>query len=198
VRARTSISDGSEVTFESLREFAHPTRLAVEMTACTGATPALKAPMAQKALALLRRISERRESFTRDQVAVDWGVTYVQSATVIEVDMANREDRWRAFSELERHDPYATGREQGISLAHAGRVLRHTDGSRFVRCGWFHSFARQQDVSAGGNADVAVRMERVGWQRRGTRGRIKSTREGFPGQLQWSFFEIPAGWEEDQ
>ncbi len=192
------LSNGEEVTFDSLREFAHPTRLAVEITACTGATPTLKAPMAQKALALLRRISDRRETFTQDQVAIDWGVTYLQSAPVVEVNMRSREDRWRAFSELERHDPYAMAKEQAVSLAHAGRVLRHTDGSRFVRCGWFHSFARTQDVSAGGNADVAARMERVGWQRRGNRGRIKATREGFPGQLQWSFFEVPAGWEDEQ
>lgn len=142
------LSDGTEVNFESLREVAHATRLGVEVTACTGATPALKAPMAQKALALLRRISERRESFTRDQIAFDWGASYLQSARAVDVDMRSREDRWRAFSELERHDPRAVARDQAMPLERAGLVLEHTDGSRFVRTGWFFDSVRTQDVSA--------------------------------------------------
>src|SRR5688572_4921663 len=42
------LSDGTEVTFETLRDFANPTRLALELAACTGATPTLKAPQAIK------------------------------------------------------------------------------------------------------------------------------------------------------
>jgi hypothetical protein len=192
------LSDGSEVTFETLRDFANPTRLAVEIAACTGATPSLKAPMALRAMALLRSISERRESFTADQIAFDWGATYLQSASTLEADMNDREGRWRAFSELERHDPWSVSRERGGTLAHAGKVLVHMGGTRFVRCGWFHSYVRTMDASAGGNADIAQRMERIGWLRRGTRGRIKATRQGFPGQLAWSFFEVPKSWEDGE
>jgi hypothetical protein len=112
--------------------------------------------------------------------------------------MSNRDARWAAFSELDRIDPRTVAWEEATSLAHASVVLVHTDGSRFVRTGWFFDYVRAQDLSAGGNADIAIRMERVGWQRRGTHGRIKATRKGFPGQLAWSFFEVPAGWEDDQ
>lgn len=52
--ADLSLSDDTTITFDSLRDFANPRVLAVEVTACTGATPALKPARAQQALALLR------------------------------------------------------------------------------------------------------------------------------------------------
>jgi len=189
------LSDSTEINFETLRDFGTPRILGLEIAAAAGARPTLKAQQALEAVVLLRRISERRESFTRDQVAFEWGASFLQSARALEVDMNNREARWEAFSELERIEPRAAAREQATSLARASAVLMHTDGSRFVRSGWFFDYVRAQDVSAGGNADIATRMERVGWSRRGGIGRIKATRKDFPGQLAWSFFEGPLGWE---
>ena len=190
------LSDSTEINFETLRDFGTPRILGLEIAAAAGARPTLKAQQALEAVVLLRRISERRESFTRDQVAFEWGASFLQSARALEVDMNNREARWEAFSELERIEPRAAAREQATSLARASAVLMHTDGSRFVRSGWFFDYVRAQDVSAGGNADIATRMERVGWSRRGGIGRIKATRKDFPGQLAWSFFEVPLGWED--
>ncbi len=41
---------------------------------------------------------------------------------------------------------------------------------------------------------VVDRRER---QRRGAKGRIKASRARQPGQLAWSFYEVPAGWENE-
>jgi hypothetical protein len=73
-------------------------------------------------------------------------------------------------------------------------VLRHHDGTRYVRCGWYRENVRAHDgtVSA---LDLAHRMERVGWLRRGTHGRIKATCPTRSQTLVWTFYEIPDGWE---
>jgi bifunctional DNA primase/polymerase-like protein/primase-like protein len=191
-------SDGSRVTFETLSDFANPNRLAVQMAAAVGVTPIRKRPEALRALVLLRAIAQREETITADDVAIEWGVTYLQSAETLDLDIDDQAARWAAFERLERHDPWALARERACSLAHEGLVLVHDDGTRFVRCGWFHAFARSQDVNAGSNADVAQRMERVGWRRRGKRGRIKATPPGRPGQLAWSFFVVERGWEAER
>jgi Bifunctional DNA primase/polymerase, N-terminal/Primase C terminal 1 (PriCT-1) len=68
------LSDGTAVEFESLREFANPTRLAVEMAAATGVVLSLKVPEALRALALLRELAEHTETASADDVATDWGL----------------------------------------------------------------------------------------------------------------------------
>jgi len=143
---------------------------------------------------LLWKIAERRETLSQDLAAVEWGSEYLQAAPTIAVDMEDGADRWRAFGELEGYAPRSTAREQGLSLAAAGRVLVHADGVRFVRTGWFHDWARSLDVSAGGNAEIGARMERVGWGRRGRHGRIKATRPGFRESRVWNFFTVAPDW----
>jgi hypothetical protein len=192
------LSDGSTVTFDSLRDFANSTRLEVEIVACTGATPSLTKRKAHRATALLCELAEHQETFTADEIARDWAVSYLQAADRLDLDMDDQAARWAAFERLNRHDPWAEARERGSSLAHTAIVLVHLDGTRFVRTSWFYAYARSQDARAGGNAEIAQRMERVGWHRRGTLGRIKATRPELPGQLAWSFFDVAASWEDDR
>jgi hypothetical protein len=196
--ADITFSDGSTVTFDTLSDFANPNRLAVQLGAAIGVAPILKRPEALQAMVLLRAIAEHEETATADDIALEWGTTYLQSAETLTIDMDDQAERWAAFERLERRDPWAEARERPCGLAHAGLVLVHHDGTRFVRTGWFNAFARSQDVNAGGNADIAQRMERVGWRRRGQRGRIKATPVGRPGQLAWSFFVVEKGWEDDR
>jgi hypothetical protein len=195
--ADISFSDGSSVTFDTLSDFANPNRLAVQLGAAIGVAPILKRPDALRAMVLLCAIAEREETATADDIATEWGVTYLQAAEVLTVDLDDQTERWAAFERLNRHDPWAEAKYRGCGLAHAGLVLAHLDGARFVRTGWFSAFARSQDAAAGGNADIAQRMERVGWRRRGRRGRVKATPPSRPGQLAWSFFVVEAGWEDD-
>lgn len=191
------LSDGSEVTFEALRDVANPTRLAVEIAACTGATPKLKVAAALQAVALLRALAEHEQDFTADEIATDWGTSYLQSSEQIGVDLGDQAQRWEAFSRLEGMNPAGQAREQGSTIATASSVLVHADGTRLVRCGWFKEYVRSQDATVNAQ-EIAHRMLRVGWQRRGARGAIKATRPGYRGQLGWTFYTVPAGWEEDR
>jgi hypothetical protein len=189
------LSDGTQITFESLRDVATPKALALEVAACTGATPNIKAPQAIRAVALLRALAEHHETFTRDQIAVDWGATYLQSAETIDTDLSDQTTRWGAFCRLNRRDPRGHAMAAAVALTAANIVLRHTDGTRYVRCGWFREAIRSQDATVSPQ-ELAQRMERVGWQRRGSRGWIKATQPGGPESLRWTFYVIPVGWEE--
>lgn len=188
------LSDGTEVCFESLREMGNATRLTLEVAACTGATPRLKAPQAIRAVALVRALAEHHEAFTVDEIALDWAVDYLQAADVQDVDMTDQRDRWGAFSRLNRTDPVALSREHGGRIAAANVVLRHLDGTRFVRCGWFREAIRAQDSSISPQ-ELAHRMERVGWSRRGSSGRIKACQPSGSARLAWTFYVVPKDWE---
>jgi hypothetical protein len=110
--------------------------------------------------------------------------------------MDDQQERWDAFSELNRRDPVAAARSEGTSVAQACMVLRHLDGTRFVRAGWFRAHVRQEDVTVSPQ-EIATRMARVGWRRRGDEGWIKATRPGFREVLRWRFYLVPADWEDD-
>jgi hypothetical protein len=190
------LSDGSVLTFETLRDVGTVNRLALEVAACTGALPKLKGPQALQAVALIRAMAEHEETFSDDQIAREWGATYLQAATAEPVDLEDQADRWRAFSTLERVDPVAARwRGDSPSIAAASLILVARNGARLVRSGWFRAHVRgEENVSA---VEVAQRMLRVGWRRRGATGRIKASRVGHAGQLAWSFYEVPPRWEDD-
>jgi hypothetical protein len=80
------LSDGSAVTFESLLIFGNPRRLALEIAATTGAQPKLDGPRALRALVLFRALAEHQETFTADQIAADWGVSYLQAVETVDVE----------------------------------------------------------------------------------------------------------------
>jgi hypothetical protein len=191
------LSDQTTITFESLRDVANPSLLTLEVAACTGATPQLKKPQAIRAIALLRALAEHYETFTADQVARDWGTSYLQTAAELPVDLSDQAARWEAFCHLERTRPVETARAENVSIAQGSAVLRHVDGTRLVRCGWFRDAIRAQDAMVS-PPELAHRMLRVGWRRRGADGRIKASRPGHDGRLIWTFYEIPAGWEDER
>jgi len=190
-----TLSNGEVMTFDALRDMANMGMLAAELVACTGATPKLTKAASLRAVALMRSIGHQHRTMSDNDVAIEWGTSYLQAAEVLECDMENQADRWAAFSRLGEIDPWARAREYGIGVAKAGVVLRHTDGTRLVRSSWFVGHVKHQDAAAS-QRDIATRMARVGWQRRGSEGRVKATRPSFPGQLNWAFLFVPPGWGE--
>ncbi|MGI8624512.1 MAG: hypothetical protein ACR2NB_13765, partial [Solirubrobacteraceae bacterium] len=60
---------------------------------------------------------------------------------------------------------------------------------------WMRSHVRQEDGSVS-QIEIAHRLQRVGWTRRGSTGRIKASRPGGTNALGWTFYEVPAGWEQ--
>lgn len=190
------LDDGSTLTFPSLAIFASAAKVNLHVALSIGAEPKLKGPDAQKAAVLLYQAAEREEGLTEDDLARGWGIEYLQAADVIDVDLRDQAQRWAAFSRLAAIEPWAKARENGSSVAAAGVVLRHTDDTRLVRCGWYYSFVRTQDVGLSASK-VAARMERVGWRRNGSRGAVKATAPGgLAPPLIWTFYSVPADWQE--
>jgi hypothetical protein len=188
------LSDGTAVTFEKLRDIGRPSTLAIEIAACTGATPKLDGARALRAVALLRSLAAHEATFTDDEIAAEWGVAYLQDAPVIDVDLDDQRERWGAFATLDRHNPLgARASGETASIAAGAPVLRHTTGVRFVRTGWFRAHVRGEDAIASG--ELANRMQRVGWNRRGRHGRMKATRPDFRQTLNWGFYTVPLDWE---
>lgn len=192
--AEITLSNGETMTFDSLKDMANMGMLAAELVACTGALPKLTKANALRAVGLLRVLAQRNHTMSDNDAAIEWGVSYLQAAEVLDFDLDDQAARWSAFSRLGATDPWARAREDGTAVATAGLVLRHTDGTRLVRSSWFVAHVRHQDAFAG-QRDIATRMSRVGWQRRGSEGRVKATRPDLHGQLNWAFFFVPAGWE---
>jgi hypothetical protein len=64
-----------------------------------------------------------------------------------------------------------------------------------VRVSWFTAYCKA--VTLPGSADDIVRrMLSLGWGQQGTEGRIKATEPGGTRTLQWAFFTVPQGWEQ--
>jgi hypothetical protein len=187
------LSNGATIDFASLRDFGKASVLMLEIAAATGATPAIKAAQAIRAVALLRSIADHQSVHDADDFARDWGASYLQEADVLDLDMNDQTQRWDAFVRLRANDPYAK-RSAGevTTIAGGSIVLRHESGTRYVRCGWFLSHVKLEESI--GAVQLANRMERVGWRKRGKSGRIKAMRPSFGDVLAWSFYEVPVSW----
>ena len=184
------LSNGETMSFDAVREMTQPGLLAAELVACTGALPKLTKAAALKATALVRTIARTHRTTTDNEAAVEWGVSYLQHAEVLDFDLNDQAGRWAAFSALAELEP--TRDPAGVPPPNW--VLRHTDGVRLVRSSWFVAHVRNIDSAS--TRDIPTRMARVGWQRRGSEGRVKATRPGLKGQLNWAFFFVPDGWED--
>lgn len=190
--AYMTLSDGSEMRFRSLREMTQPGKLMAEVVATTGALPKLNQQGAMAVISLLKRYARHVRSMSECDEAIEWGVTFLQAAETIDVDVNDQAERWGAFSKLSHVDPRARRLESGISIAAASSVLRAIDGTRLVRTDWLRAYVRSIEPRMT-PATIATLMQRVGWQRRGSEGRWKATRPGLPGQLNWAFWIVPAG-----
>lgn len=176
------LSNGETLEFDSLRDMVRPQNLIAEVVACSGATPALKQPQAVRAVALVRAIAEHTRTMTADDIAVDWGITYLQRTDVLDVDLNEQRARWGAFSHIKPLD--------------GGIVLRHTDGRRLVRAGWFRSFVKAEHDHLVSPKEIHQRMERVGWHLPGGGGRVKATCPGRRESLVWTFYSVLSDWEQ--
>lgn len=182
------LSNGETMEFDSLRDLAKPILLRAELAACAGATSVrITQDRALAVIALLRDIARRERTATDDDHARDWGESFLQIARGWPVDLSDQASRWNAFADLRSLDEARA--QGGGSLA----VLIDRDGSRLIRSGHFYSYVRSRE---GGLSEsrIAQRMQRVGWVKRGSTGRIKATRPGLPGVLGWNFLIAPPGW----
>jgi hypothetical protein len=191
------LSNGELLEFDSIRDMVRPQNLIAEVAACTGANPTLKQPQAVTAITLVRQIAERVRTATTDDTATSWGIEYLQTAEVLDVDLDDQAERWAAFKHLELQHPIVTAHDAGQTAAAASIVLRHLDGIRLVRTGWFRDYVRREQDHTISPAQLHQRMQRVGWKLRGSAGRWKATSPGPSARpLIWTFYAVPADWGE--
>ncbi len=192
--AYLDLSNGSELVFKSMREMVQPSRLMAEVVATTGALLKLKQPQSMEVVALVRQVARHIRTMGEADEAIEWGVGFLQAATVIDFDVTDQGERWGAFSRLATIDPRVTHRLNGVSVAAASTTLRHLDGSTLVRTDWFRAYVRSIEPRVS-PAQVAIQMQRVGWVRRGREGRWLARQPLGPGQHNWAFWLVPKHWE---
>jgi hypothetical protein len=191
------LSNGETMSFPSVREMVRPGLLLAEVVACSGATPKLDQRGALQVVKLARQTAERRLLEGEDAISRTLGIEFLQQADVLDFRLDDQVERWRAFEQLERRDPWAHVREFGTSFPGGCLVLRDgVSGVRLLRAEWFLRHVRSM-APRETPASVRMRMERVGWQRRGSEGRIKATAPGRAEARVWAFWLIPAGWENE-
>lgn len=194
------LANDDTMLFDSVRDMTRPANLIAEVAAVAGVAITLKQPQAVQAVVLARALAERTQGTTENDAAIDWGISYLQAATVLDVDMEDQREKWAAFNRLKEAQAAvelaeAPGRQS--ALASSTVVLRSQSGVRYIRAGWFQRYVTRQDSTISRQA-VTVRMLRVGWEVRGKSGRIKATCPGRPEALGWAFLMAPEGWENTQ
>jgi hypothetical protein len=95
---------------------------------------------------------------------------------------------------LNRRDPLALARENRTSVAAQAIVLHDRHDNRLVHSGWYLSHIRR-DVGPISPAELVNRMSRVGWARRGKRGRFKATNPHDRRVILLPFYVVRRGWE---
>jgi hypothetical protein len=190
-RAVIQLSNGDALEFESLRSMARPQTLLAELAAVASVVPDLKQPACMHAIALVSEISDKNMRISEVDLARDWGMDYLQDASVVDVDTRDQAQRWGAFSMLANRDPDITARQDATSLAKAGLVLRDWDGARLVRSGWFLGYVRSVAPRVSHIALPSL-MAQAGWE---SPKQIKATQPAGSKTLHWKFYVAPADWE---
>jgi hypothetical protein len=191
------MTNGETLSFGSLREMMRPQAVIAEVAACTGATPTLKQAQCAHAITLVKAVAKVVEMHTENDIAREWGRDYLRVAQTIDIDINDQAERWGAFHLIAEHgDPYVGGTGVGNAPA-AGLVLRHRDGSRFVRTLWFERYVKSRDSSVSRTV-IGPRMAKVGWERRGKHGDIKATSPSRNETKTYPFWVVPANWMPDE
>lgn len=177
------LDDGSRIVLDPLGSCSSPAKLSLEVASQAGATPTLKTPDVLQAVKLFYLLGEHHDAGEIADRAWEFGAEYLRAAVIAEVDMNDQASRWQAFSRLDHKDTPTT-------------VVLHDQktGVRYVRTQWFTEYLRTQ-TGPGEPAALIIELERLGWTKAGSEGRIKATEPEFGKNLQWAFLMVPAGWE---
>ena len=191
------LTDETVLRCDRFGDLMSPARLMALVTTTTGIkVVGIKPAQATQAVALMRRLAEVHQATREEDTARDYGRDFLHRAPTLDVDLDDQGERWRAFSRLEALDPLTlVHHAQAPNVAAASIVLVDATGLRYVHCGWFLQHVRRtwEPITP---LDLALRMERVGWSRRGQRGRWKATAAGRSQVILLPLWQVPAGWEE--
>jgi hypothetical protein len=197
-RVEVALAEGRPLTFEHFGDVAKPAALAAHLVTLTGTYRTFKGPEAGAIAAAIFRLAEHHAEDEANEQVREWGREYLRVAPMLDVDMDDQADRWRAFADLARREPARDAGEDrsAYALAAASLVLvnRH-DGRQFVRTGWFSAYVKREAGGLYSPASLAAHMEAVGWARPNSEGRIKATSPTEERTLAWRFYLVPADWQ---
>lgn len=187
------LSNGDEIHFPKLAVAMSGTSLMEQVVSTVGAEPTLNNAQARRVVALMRRIGDDGRNGLAAPTGHRVGRTFLDAATVLDVEWSNPRQRWGIFEHLRTLDPKSAARAAATSVARQCVVARDTDGTLYVRSGWIADHVRAEDPTVP-PASVPARMMDAGWRRPGNEGRIKASRPGFAGQDVQKFLVVPPGW----
>lgn len=183
---RIDLDNRDYIEFDPLGSFSTPQKMNYELSA-QGCKPALKAGDPQTVARLIHTLGQHYEANQHRDRAWELGAQYLQEAVTVDVDMSAQGSRWQAFAYLD------------TKLARAARnavLVDSKTGNRYVRTQWLVEYLRRKS-DIGDALKLKAQLERTGWKRSGSEGRIKATEPGFPThQLQWAFLIVPPQWGE--
>jgi hypothetical protein len=197
--AKLRLDDGRVVEVESLTKAAYlagylPALMALHGVVIDGPW---RTADSRRAVALITQVGERHVPLSDDDVARNWGVTFLERAHGLDVDMGDQEERWRAFTELRRRaqrttnwttfHPTSTGEQAPREFLLVGR-----DGRRHVPVTFLVEHVRTVSKTFIGARRLNARMTRVGWGH-ATR---RATNPSNGSRLTYVFYVVEQGWDE--
>ena len=182
---RIDLDNGEWIELDPLGSYSTPAKMKFEISAQAGSKPRLDGDDVQEIVTLIFWLGEHYETIATADRAWELGADYLRAAVLCDVDMSDQASRWAAFEHLDRPD-VRNKREA---------VLLDTTGRRYVRTQWIAAHLRvHSDPGEAGAMKTA--LERHGWRKPGTEGRIKATHPTLPRPpLIWAFLIVPEGWE---
>ena len=192
-------SDGTELTARA-EQIAMASRLGAELATTIGIATDLSTLQARRVAALVRRYAGRTNEAREQEQAITWGIEFLQLAETRPFDFTDQKSKFGTWRELDDHDPDdKTSSRSAEAYARKSIVaVDNTTGIRYVRAGWFQEYVRRTGATQQ-PADVLGLMVDVGWQRKGSKGRIKATDpSGLHDPVRVPFYLVPAGWENAQ
>jgi hypothetical protein len=190
------LSNGETIEVDHFHDLLQMRRLTAAVIESTGTPVSFKQADCPKVAALVVKLADWHETATANDLARDWGLGFLAAAEVIEVELDDQAGRWAAFCLLDRLDPLGAARREAKSIAACSTVLRDAAAIRYVHSGWFLAYVRReaQPIGAG---ELLNRMSRIGWERRGGRGRIKATNPSRPEAIWLPLYLVAEGWEDE-
>ena len=180
------LHNGEKVILDPLGHSSTPGKLTLELAAQAGATPSLKMPDVAAMVRLFYLLGEHHEALGVEERAWDLAAQYLRDAVIADVVMSDQSSRWDAFCALQRYD-----RDPRIDVV----LLDGETNVRYVRIQWLGEYLRVRTAPSESTAMLTA-LERLGWSKAGSEGRIKATQPKIGGTLQWAFYSVPAGWED--
>jgi hypothetical protein len=188
------------IRFTRFGDVTQPAKLMSELVTQTSVYRKINGQEAAQIAAAIVRLANHRAEEAEDEAATEWGSEFLRLAPTLEADLSDQGDRWRAFSALARMNPAKDAGEDRSAHGYAACATVLVDresGARYVRAGWFQTFVKREVGSMFSPQSLTAQMERAGWTRPNSQGKIKATPLAVGRPLIFRFYIAPKDWPVD-